>query len=60
MEQNLHNLEATVVPGSVDGVDVGADVNLNLALLFDFTSLTFSVNGATFVPPTAPVLLQIL
>jgi iron transport multicopper oxidase len=35
-------------------------VNINLAILFDFTILKFTINGATFIPPTAPVLLQIL
>ena len=37
-----------------------ADVNINLAILFDFTKFKFTVNGATFIPPTVPVLLQIL
>ncbi|KAG6886979.1 hypothetical protein C0995_002592, partial [Termitomyces sp. Mi166 len=37
-----------------------ADVPLNLAIAFDFASNKFSVNGASFVPPTVPVLLQIL
>lgn len=58
VETNLHNLVPSVVPGA--HVPGGADVNLNLNLLFDFTTLRFTVNGASFVPPTVPVLLQIL
>ncbi|KAF8076151.1 laccase 2 [Lyophyllum atratum] len=38
----------------------GADVALNLAIAFDFATFKFSVNGATFVPPNVPVLLQIM
>ncbi|KAJ7648602.1 Cupredoxin [Mycena polygramma] len=38
----------------------GADVTLNMNIAVNFTSLKFLINGATFVPPTAPVLLQIL
>ncbi|KAF9563631.1 hypothetical protein CPC08DRAFT_824885 [Agrocybe pediades] len=37
-----------------------ADVNLAINIAFDFPSLHFLVNGATFSPPTLPVLLQIL
>ncbi|KAF7984880.1 hypothetical protein HWV62_10867 [Athelia sp. TMB] len=38
----------------------GADILLNLNLAFNFTALQFTINGATFIPPTVPVLLQIL
>lgn len=38
----------------------GVDVALNLDIVFDVTTLKFSINGATFAPPTMPVLLQIL
>jgi len=41
----------------------GADVLLNLDLGIDpvnATTLFFTINGVTFVPPTVPVLLQIL
>ncbi|KZP07255.1 multicopper oxidase [Athelia psychrophila] len=38
----------------------GADVLLNLELALNFTALQFTINGAAFVPPTVPVLLQIL
>ena len=33
---------------------------INLEFSFNFTAFTFVVNGVPFVPPTAPVLLQIL
>ena len=58
-EQNLHPLNIfTTVPG-LPHVG-GADVSINLNIQFNFTSLQFTVNGASFIPPTAPVLLQIL
>lgn len=58
LETNLHPLTNAAAPGIAT---VGAaDVNLNLDILFDFTSLKFQVNGATFDEPTVPVLLQIL
>jgi iron transport multicopper oxidase len=38
-----------------------ADVNINLALAFNLNGdFKFNINGASFVPPTVPVLLQIL
>ncbi|KJA22740.1 multicopper oxidase [Hypholoma sublateritium FD-334 SS-4] len=58
VETNLHPLTSPAAPGVA--TPGAADINLNLALDFDFTSLLFTVNGATFVPPTLPVLLQIL
>ncbi|KAJ7436826.1 laccase 2 precursor [Mycena latifolia] len=59
VETNLHPaIGEPPVPGLP--IPGGADVTLNLNIVFDFTSFTFSINGATFVPPTAPVLLQIL
>ncbi|KAF8193990.1 laccase 4 [Mycena galopus ATCC 62051] len=58
VETNLHPLVPMPVPG---GAEVGAvDVALNLVITFDFTTFTFAVNGAEYIPPTAPVLLQIL
>ncbi|KAF8166763.1 laccase lcc6 [Mycena galopus ATCC 62051] len=58
VETNLHPLVAMPVPG---GAEVGAvEVALNLVITFDRTTFTFEVNGAEFIPPTAPVLLQIL
>jgi len=59
LEQNLHPLNFVgMVPGSPHVG--GADVSINLDFQFDFTAFKFVVNGAPFVPPTAPVLLQIL
>ena len=38
----------------------GADINLNFNITFNVTDLHFEINGAPFIPPTVPVLLQIL
>ncbi|KZP21881.1 multicopper oxidase, partial [Athelia psychrophila] len=38
----------------------GADVLLNLDIAFNAVNLNFTINGNSFVPPTVPVLLQIL
>ncbi|KAF7357251.1 Multicopper oxidase/laccase [Mycena sanguinolenta] len=38
----------------------GADVNLNLNITFNFTDFEYEINGASFNPPSVPVLLQIL
>ncbi|KIL62858.1 multicopper oxidase [Amanita muscaria Koide BX008] len=38
----------------------GADINLNFNIVQNTTDSRFYVNGATFIPPTTPVLLQIL
>ncbi|TFK59556.1 laccase [Pluteus cervinus] len=38
----------------------GADVSIALNMTFNTTTFLFNVNGQTFVPPSAPVLLQIL
>ena len=59
LEQNLHPFNPLdVVPGAPHVG--GADISINLDIQFNFTDLLFSVNGASFVPPTVPVLLQIL
>ncbi|KAK0191813.1 laccase [Armillaria mellea] len=58
LETNLHPLENPGAPGLPQAG--GADIELNLALAFDITDFRFTVNGASFIPPTAPVLLQIL
>ncbi|KAH9857793.1 phenoloxidase [Lenzites betulinus] len=55
-ETDLHPLAATPVPGSP--VVGGVDKAINFALSFNSTN--FFINGATFEPPSAPVLLQIL
>ncbi|KAF8956271.1 laccase [Flammula alnicola] len=57
-EMHLHALVNPAAPGA-PAVD-GADVNINLALTFDDASQLYAVNGATFEPPSVPVLLQIL
>ncbi|KAJ7915080.1 laccase 1 [Mycena leptocephala] len=56
VETSLHPLVATPVPGKP--YPGGADVVLNLVIRF--TNPLFTLGGASFVPPTAPVLLQIL
>ncbi|SJL16420.1 probable Laccase-2 [Armillaria ostoyae] len=58
LEMNLHPLENPGAPGLPQAGR--ADIMLNLALAFDFNNFRFTVNGASFTPPTAPVLLQIL
>ncbi|KAJ7641894.1 laccase 1 [Roridomyces roridus] len=57
-ETDLHPLIRTPVPGKP--FPGGADVNINLEMTLDFTAFRFEINGASFIPPTAPVLLQIL
>ncbi|KAJ7147572.1 yellow laccase [Mycena crocata] len=57
VETNLHPLVATPVPGKPQ--PGGADVVLNLPIALT-PNFTFTFGGASFVPPTAPVLLQIL
>ncbi|KAF7368336.1 Laccase I [Mycena venus] len=51
VENNLHPLVKTPVPGAPH--PGGADMNLNLVI-------TLNTSGSSFIPPTAPVLLQIL
>ena len=59
LEQNLHPLNFfATVPGSPHLG--GADMSINVDFMFNFTAFTFVVNGVPFIPPTAPVLLQIL
>ncbi|KAJ6531414.1 laccase 2 precursor [Mycena vulgaris] len=57
VETSLHPLVPTQVPGLPQ--PGGADVVLNLAIAAG-PNFTFTFGGTTFVPPTAPVLLQIL
>ncbi|KAG6916141.1 Acyl-coenzyme A oxidase 2 [Tephrocybe rancida] len=57
LEINLHPLSNPTAPGS----SAPADVALNLAIAFDFTTARFSVNGASFTPPNnLAVMLQIM
>ncbi|KAI0297807.1 laccase 3 [Multifurca ochricompacta] len=58
VETNLHPLEPTPVPG--EPFPGGADINFNLVATFNSDFEQFFVNGAHFVSPTTPVLLQIL
>ncbi|KAJ7779416.1 laccase [Mycena maculata] len=58
VETNLHPLDQPPVPGLP--FPGGADVALQLNIVFNVTTLTFFVNGAQYIPPTVPVLLQIL
>jgi iron transport multicopper oxidase len=58
LETNLHPLVNAAAPGTPTLGD--ADVTLNFAIGFNFSSFQFNINGATFSPPTVPVLLQIL
>ena len=57
-ETNLHPLVDPAAPGIPK--PGAADVNLNLDIEFNVTSFRFTVNNATFIPPTLPVLLQII
>ena len=57
-ETDLHALESPRVPGKP--VPGGADVVLNIAHAFDFTTFQYKMNGVPWVPPTVPILLQIL
>ncbi|KAF5368762.1 hypothetical protein D9615_010402 [Tricholomella constricta] len=57
-EVNLHALVDPAAPGNP--FVGGADVNLVISHDFDFTTFHYTMNGASFIPPTVPVLLQIL
>ncbi|KAJ7464321.1 laccase [Mycena galericulata] len=58
IETALHSLVPTPAPGP--HTPGAADVNLLLQIGLDFTTFKWSLNNSTFVPPTVPVLLQIL
>ncbi|KAF9528971.1 yellow laccase [Crepidotus variabilis] len=58
VEGNLHPLTNPGAPGTA--TPGAADVTLNMDIQFDFPTLKFKVNQATFAPPTVPVLLQIM
>jgi iron transport multicopper oxidase len=57
IETDLHALNNPRAPRNSEG---GVDVPLNLVTGVDFKTFQFTMNGVAFVPPTAPVLLQIL
>ncbi|KAJ7646284.1 laccase [Mycena polygramma] len=60
VETALHPLVPSRVPGK--HVPGGADVNIRLDITFNATTTPpqWQLNGTTFVPPSVPVLLQIL
>ena len=58
LETNLHPLADPGAPGKP--IRGEADVNLNLNIGFNFNTQEFTMNNASFIPPTLPVLLQIL
>ncbi|KAJ6523652.1 hypothetical protein DFH09DRAFT_1096532 [Mycena vulgaris] len=58
VETALHPLVSSKVPGK--HVPGSADVNLRLSIAFNGSAGRYEINGASFDPPTAPVLLQIL
>ena len=58
VEANLVPLADLAAPGRPQVG--GADFLLNLNFAFDATNLNFTINNVSFVPPTVPVLLQIL
>ncbi|KAF8798409.1 laccase [Phlegmacium glaucopus] len=58
VETNLHPLENPAAPGVP--VPGAADVNLNLDVKFNPRPFSFTVNNASFTPPSVPVLLQII
>ncbi|KAF5353223.1 hypothetical protein D9756_007799 [Leucocoprinus leucothites] len=57
-EVDLHPLVNPAAPG--DPTPDGADVTFNLTLGLDLVALKFTINNQSFVPPTTPVLMQIL
>ncbi|KAJ7181323.1 laccase [Mycena crocata] len=58
VETALHPLVPNPVPGA--HVPGGADVNLHFEITRNMTTLKWFMNGVRFIPPTVPVLLQIL
>jgi len=58
VETHLSPLINPGVPGA--HVPGGADVDLNINIVFNISTLRFDLNGFSFTPPTVPVLLQIL
>ncbi|KAK0207895.1 laccase 1 AVT [Desarmillaria ectypa] len=57
-EVDLHPLESPGAPGKP--YPGGADLVLNFTLGYNAAANVFLMNGVQFVPPTVPVLLQIL
>ena len=59
-EADLHPLDDLTASASGLPHPGGGDVNINLDITFDTTSIAFFVNEKMFIPPPVPVLLQIL
>lgn len=57
-EVNLHALSNPAAPGLP--YPGGADVNINIAHEWDWNIFMYRMNGHVWVPPTVPVMLQIL
>lgn len=55
-ETDLHPLENPGAPGGYDPADISYYLDVQLLMDKDI----YTVNDATFIPPTVPVLLQIL
>ncbi len=62
LETNLHPLTNPAAPGPAvpAAKSKGEVIPMPYNITFSFDTLQFSVNNATFKPPTVPVLLQIL
>ncbi|KAI5836564.1 multicopper oxidase [Schizophyllum commune H4-8] len=58
VETALRPLENPGAPGLPQ--QGGADVNLNLAIDLTLDPFQFTMNGAPFIPPSLPVLLQVM
>ena len=58
VETNLHPLTNPAAPGIP--IPGAADVNMQFDIAFNATDTLFTVNNATFIPPSVPVLLQII
>lgn len=58
LETNLHPVQNPAAPGLP--VPDGADVSINLIPGIDSQTMQMTMNGVPFIPPTDPVLLQIL
>ncbi|KAF8806832.1 laccase [Phlegmacium glaucopus] len=57
-EVNLSPLRGKPAPG--DPSAGGADIALTIQHKFDMESFSFKLNGVSWIPPTVPVLLQII
>ena len=58
METALRPLKNPGAPGLPQ--QGGADVNINLAIDLTLDPFQFTMNGAPFIPPSLPVLLQVM